>query len=183
MSSDINVLRNLVSVSEAVITKATQKGFFCRFAYSRDPSNRVTEGFVKDAVWNNLTKQKFKENDQVDVKCFQLGTNDFRFHLTEKYVKPLLIFDMNGVLGDREPFRAGHKRKFVKRPYLDDFLQKFSQHFVFAVWSSCLEKNIDTSIFKKHKENLLFVWHSKQCTYVPSRHSCKSAEKVSFINL
>jgi hypothetical protein len=168
---------NANKTCQGIITKSNPKGIYCLLD-GDNTANANIEYFIPCSNWCNMLERKFRKGDKVKLICRLNNLVSHKYFLCEEYVKPLLIFDMNGVLGDREPFRPKQKRRFFKRPHLEEFLEYCTQHFEIAVWSSCLEKNIDISIFGKFVDRLMFVWSSKQCTIVPNRTSHQSVDKV-----
>jgi hypothetical protein len=114
-----------------------------------------------------------------------LSKDPCRVSLTSEDVKPLLILDLNGVLGEREPYdinSPGALRKFRRRPWCDEFLQLMSQYYEIAVWSCANGKNITISLNGAFQNNpnikLLFQWCSDEATSLYPRTSIVSSAKV-----
>mmetsp|Transcript_9994 Transcript_9994/g.15088 ORF Transcript_9994/g.15088 Transcript_9994/m.15088 type:complete len:473 (-) Transcript_9994:427-1845(-) len=117
---------------------------------------------IRDMYYNAKEKRLFIKGDKASV--IVTSTNPFRVCLTKEYVRPLLILDIHGVIGDREPFNKNSRtgRKFIKRPYFEEFLALCEEHFEIAAWSCAKKKNIDLDLFEKTK--LLFVWSQGEST-------------------
>jgi hypothetical protein len=118
---------------------------------------------IHGILHNAQTSQPFHPGDMIHLVITNL--QPLEASLTKEYVRPLLIFDMHGVLGEREPWekrRKDGKRRFIKRPYCEEFIRFCSQHFELAVWSCGKKKNIDLNIFSGVK--LLFVWCQDEST-------------------
>ena len=77
----------------------------------------------------------------------------------------LLVLDLNGVLVARQ------KQKFVKRPFVDEFIKFALANFVVAVWSSCEERNgkhIVEDVFGGLQDRLLFQMYRPDCRPFPT---------------
>jgi hypothetical protein len=157
---------------DAKIVSVAKQGLKCRLTCNN------SEGYISGITFNAQTKRQFNKGDIVRVIVTSI-TNTVELVLTKEYVRPLLIFDMHGVLGERVPFeqrgRDG-KRRFIRRPFVEDFIELCSQHFEIAVWSCGMKKNIDLKMFDGKK--LLFVWCQDQSTNLYPRVSSVSAHKV-----
>jgi hypothetical protein len=166
----------LGSVYEATVTQITKKGsLICHVAFL---SNKTREISIHGILFNAQTREPFHPGDVIHVVITSL--QPVEASLTKEYVRPLLIFDMHGVLGEREPWekrRKDGKRRFIKRPHCEEFIRYCSQHFELAVWSCGKKKNIDLNIFSGVK--LLFVWCQDESTNLYPRTSCVSEHKVS----
>lgn len=168
------------SVYEATVTQITKKGsLLCHMTpLSKNtvpPRETIT---IHGILFNAKTSQPFHSGDVIHILLTNLQPLDGC--LTKEYVRPLLIFDMHGVLGEREPWekrRKDGKRRFLKRPYCEEFIHYCSQYFELAVWSCGKKKNIDLNIFRGVR--LLFVWCQDESTNLYPRTSCVSEHKVS----
>ncbi|KAL4581975.1 hypothetical protein LXL04_006511 [Taraxacum kok-saghyz] len=89
--------------------------------------------------------------------------------------KKLLIFDVNGLLGDivspspKDMVADKYipKRAIFKRPFLDDFLRFCFERFHVGIWSSRTHKVLDPAVYcllGNLKKNLLFIWDNSFCT-------------------
>jgi hypothetical protein len=112
------------------------------------------EGSIHGISFNRKEGRNFQKGDQVSV--IVTSKKPFQIALTKDFVKPLLIFDMHGVLGEREPFQKGKPRRFIRRPHSQEFIRFCAERFEIAVWSCALKKNIDLKMFDGVK--LIFVW-------------------------
>ena len=130
--------------------------------------------------FNRKEGRNFQKGDQVSV--IVTSENPFRIVLAKDFVKPLLIFDMHGVLGEREPFQKGKPRRFIRRPYSQEFIHFCAERFEIAVWSCALKKNIDLKMFTGIK--LIFVWTQvNTCTQdVCGFISIFASEYITFID-
>lgn len=89
-------------------------------------------------------------------------------------MRPLIIFDLNGVFLDRERGESNSKPDFVigkfkcyKRPGTKQFLKWVHHHFDVAVWSSAMPHNvipIIENIWGKKMKELKFIFSQEQCT-------------------
>jgi NLI interacting factor-like phosphatase len=104
------------------------------------------------------------------------------------YVKPLIIFDLNGVLCHRirdetlpaDVYRQGLSRPIagttiIPRPSLTSFLNHAFENFVIGIWTSAKEKTarelVSSLIPEEQQSKLLFVWHQDDCQSRWSRNS------------
>lgn len=162
-------------ICEATVTQITKKGtLICHLLQGK----KIREISIHGIIFNAKTNAPFVSGDI--VKIMITNVNPLEASLTKEYVRPLLIFDMHGVLGEREPWekrRKDGKRRFIKRPYCEEFIRFCANHFELAVWSCGKKKNIDLNIFSGIK--LLFVWCQDESTNLYPRTSCVSSEKVS----
>ena len=157
---------------DAKVVSVTRIGLTYRLACNE------SEGFISGILYNAKEKRPFQKGDDIRVLCTSVG-KAADFVITKEYIRPLLIFDMHGVLGERVPFeqrtRDG-KRRFIRRPFVEDFIELCSQHFEIAVWSCGMKKNIDLKVFENKK--LLFCWCQDQSTNLYPRVSRVSSNKV-----
>jgi hypothetical protein len=163
-------------IYEATVTQITKKrSLICHLT---SVSKKFREITVHGIIFNAKTQSLFVPGDLVTLLITKI--TPLEASLTKEYVRPLLIFDMHGVLGEREPWgkrQKDGKRRFIKRPYSEEFIQLCSNHFELAVWSCGKKKNIDLNLF--HRVKLLFVWCQDESTNLYPRTSCVSSEKVS----
>ncbi|XP_058736471.1 uncharacterized protein LOC131608905 isoform X2 [Vicia villosa] len=90
--------------------------------------------------------------------------------------KKLLILDLNGILADvvAHPFPKKIKRDAMigkkalfKRPFCASFLNFCFEKFDVAVWSSRMEKNVNSIVnhlMGNKRQRLIFCWYISQCT-------------------
>lgn len=136
-------------------------------------TGKIREICLTGLTFNAKTKRNFEMNEIIHIQCTSL--TPIQYTITKEYIKPLLIFDMHGVLGEREEFQH-KKRKFIKRPHCVEFIKLLAQYYELAVWSCGKKKNIDLNIFNGMK--LLFIWCQDEATNLYPRTSCVSTEKV-----
>jgi hypothetical protein len=166
------------SIYEATVSQVTKKrSLICHLI---SPRKKCLEITVHGIIFNAKTQALFVPGDAVHLLITKI-TPLIEASLSKEYVRPLLIFDMHGVLGEREPWetsRGGGKRqrRFIKRPYCEEFILLCSNYFELAVWSCGKKRNIDLNIFQKVK--LLFVWCQDESTNLYPRTSCVSSDKV-----
>ncbi|KAL4578150.1 hypothetical protein LXL04_014269 [Taraxacum kok-saghyz] len=63
-------------------------------------------------------------------------------------------------------FFVAYVSSVAKRPHCDEFIRFCLEHFVVAVWSSKVSKNVNdlvNMLFGFLRPNLFFVWHQGQC--------------------
>lgn len=135
------------------------------------------EGNIHGISFNRQQRRNFRVGDNVSVVV--TSEEPFQIALTKEYVKPLLIFDMHGVLGEREPFQKGKPRRFIRRPFCEDFIKFCSERYELAVWSCALKKNIDLKMFQGVK--LIFVWTQDESTNLYPYMSVVSEYKPLFL--
>jgi hypothetical protein len=141
------------------------------------------EGFIPKLCLNAKTGCTFKRNERMSVVCVKTHPR-VELRPTSEYVRPLLVLDINGPLGDRSPFTPrdeeaqglGNQRSFNERPHLKDFLALVAQHFEVGIWSCSLRKNLELSLFAGI--DLLFVWSQDESTNMYPRTSCVATAKV-----
>jgi hypothetical protein len=143
--------------------------------FNRVENRRFQVGDVVRIYYKGLSSPKNSLQKNIPFKNRQLA-DAVVFSIDKMYIKPLLIFDVHGVLGERVPFEEalaksnGKKvvREFVPRPYCKEFLDFCFKHFEVAVWSSAFLKNMNLSMFDaaggKKKRSPLFVWSQKEIT-------------------
>ena len=119
---------------------------------SSEHNDRVAT--ISGISYNRKVRRKFKKGDEVHVII--VSEDPLQVSLTKEYVKPLLIFDMHGVLGEREPYKKGKPRRFIRRPFSQEFIHFCAELFEIAVWSCAMKKNIDLNMFDGI--SLIFVW-------------------------
>jgi len=85
-------------------------------------------------------------------------------------MKPLIIFDLNGVLICKDEKSTSHRR-IVKRPFFDSGMARMFQKFDVAVFTSCKEHNamrIIRTIFTSNQiSSLKFIWCRDRCKMDP----------------
>lgn len=133
-----------------------------------------------------MTKKQFERGDKIKIIC--LNKKPYRFTLTTEYVKPLVILDLNGVLGEREPYNTNSPqsiRKFCRRPWASEFLTELSKHYEIAIWSCANNRNVAISrgdAFERNPDiQLLFEWCSDEATSLYPRTSFISTAKVIYL--
>jgi hypothetical protein len=134
---------------------------------------------VSRIFFNNCEKRPFQKGDKITVHCVS-KIPTVELCLTSEYVRPLLVLDINGPLGERSSYNPGEpskKRIFNKRNHLQEFLQFVSEHFEVAVWSCSTRKNLELSLFAGI--NLVFVWCQEESTSLYPRTSFISPAKES----
>mmetsp|Transcript_19917 Transcript_19917/g.33572 ORF Transcript_19917/g.33572 Transcript_19917/m.33572 type:complete len:1191 (+) Transcript_19917:54-3626(+) len=155
-------------------------GLYCNFGVS-DTASYSSKGFVSRIFYNNQEKRPFQKGDRVQVQCLSTSPSVV-LCLTPEYVRPLIILDINGPLGERAPYNPGEpskKRVFNKRNYLQDFLRFVSERFEVAVWSCSTRKNLELNIFSGI--SLVFVWCQEESTSLYPRTSFISPAKPLFL--
>jgi hypothetical protein len=133
------------------------------------------QGLIQGISFNRKLGRNFRNGDRVEV--IVMSQSPLQIALTKDYVKPLLIFDMHGVLGEREPFQKGKPRRFIRRPHCEEFVKYCAERYEIAVWSCAMKKNIDLKIFNNIK--LIFVWTQDESTNLYPYMSIVSDHKVS----
>ena len=135
---------------------------------------------IKGVRFNRQKNRLFQVGDIIEVIVREL--NPLKLAVEKKYIKPLLVFDIHGVLGARQPFqRKNVDRKFMLRPHCREFLQSCFDNFEIAVWSSALKKNLSLSMFNNENDvgNItpLFVWSQRDITNMYPIMSFRKSEK------
>ena len=152
-------------------------GLYCQFALSG--TTAFTQlGLVSGTFYNNKKKRPFQKGDKVQVFCIAKESN-VELCLSPEYMRPLLILDINGPLGERTAFDVKDRKKkrtFIKRNHLQEFLSLVSEHYEVAIWSCSTRKNIELSLFDGI--NLVFVWCQEESTSLYPRTSFISPAKV-----
>lgn len=142
-------------------------------------------GKVDGIRFNRKENRLFQMGDLVQVYVQQ--KKPLVLSLDKQFVRPLLIFDVHGVLGERTPFHGGGKfnkksgttREFVTRPHCKEFLEFCFEHFEVAVWSSALSKNLALPMFRSGtgKNSPLFVWSQREITDLSPVMSFRKSSK------
>ena len=146
---------------------------FIKCALRVDASSSLTTGTIGQVCgvrYNRKECRSFQVGDIVHVHPYP--ANPQFLCIDKKYIKPLLIFDIHGVLGERLPFQEGLSknmgrkvaRKFITRPHCEDFLDFCFENYEVGVWSSALKKNLSLSMFGEKGRTPLFVWSQKEIT-------------------
>ncbi len=96
---------------------------------------RVAKGKVEGVRFNKEAGRYFVVGDAVTVRV--LATQpELVLAVDKKFIKPLLILDIHGVLGEREPWTQTKSRKrereFITRPFCDEFLEFCFERFEVA---------------------------------------------------
>ena len=153
-------------------------GLYCQFGLKGAPSFN-NQGFVSRIFFNNKEKRNFQKGDKIQVQCIAKEPI-VELCLTSEYVRPLLVLDINGPLGERTSYNPKDKlkkRTFTKRNHLQTFLSLVSNHYEIAIWSCSTRKNIELNLFAGI--NLVFVWSQEESTSLYPRTSFISSAKVS----
>lgn len=130
--------------------------------------------FLKN-ILKNKKNENYKKYDQIQLKCISI--NPLKLILLPEDIRPLLILDINGPLGNRAPFDSSYgKRIFISRKYTKEFINLCSQYYEIAVWSCARRNNIELELFSDI--NLLFVWSQEEATSLYPRTSFISPAKV-----
>mmetsp|Transcript_12108 Transcript_12108/g.18297 ORF Transcript_12108/g.18297 Transcript_12108/m.18297 type:complete len:482 (-) Transcript_12108:49-1494(-) len=161
------------------VTSVTRNGLLCNI-FDSSKSVCIKHGLINNIFYNAKKSRPFVRGD--DIEVIITSVDPLAMALEKPYVRPLLIFDMHGVLGEREPYEQRSKtgkRKFIRRPYCVDFIQFCARHYELAVWSCGKRRNIDLSIFQGIP--LLFSWCQDQSTNLYPRTSIVSSHKPLFL--
>ena len=135
------------------------------------------DGVVKNILYNAYLGRHFQKGDDVRVVCH--STRPLELFLQPEYVRPLLILDINGVLGERSSFDSkspSSTRGFRTRRHYREFLAMCSAYFELAVWSCSRRNNLELSIFSE--VHLLFIWSQEESTSLYPRTSVVCEAKV-----
>lgn len=135
-------------------------------------------GEVNGVRYNLKENRSFQAGDLVKVTILKL--EPLILSMDKAFIKPLLIFDVHGVLGYRIPFQKNtFNRAFITRPHCQEFLEFCFQHFEVAVWSSALMKNVTLTMFGGSGEDNspLFVWSQAEITDMSPIASFKKATR------
>lgn len=93
--------------------------------------------------------------------------------------KTLLVLDLDETLIHSEYNNPDYEYDFMifdykvkKRPFLDEFIQECSKHFLLAVWSSGSDDYVEAIVKEIIPESiqLEFVWGRSKATYQPSNN-------------
>jgi hypothetical protein len=156
-----------------VLTTGKQSGMYIK--YGKDGKWFEKDGYIKHIVYKP-NGRLYSRGDKIQVKCIRLNPT-VQLVLLPQYVRPLLIVDVNGPLGNRAPFDPNHGcRIFVPRPYCQEFLNLCSQYYEIAVWSCARRNNIELELFTDI--NLFFIWSQEESTSLYPRTSFVSPAKV-----
>jgi hypothetical protein len=166
---------------EATVTSVERSSLQCIVSEGRDP----IVGTVNGVRYNLVEKRAFATGDVVRVRVQQLQPSVV-MSIEKSFIKPLLVFDVHGVLGERTPFQKYSKktRKFVLRPHCEEFLKFCFKYYEVAVWSSALLKNVTLSMFSADKEDEfspLFVWSQADITDLSPIMSFRKASKPLYL--
>ena len=136
-------------IKNAVIAEVSEAGLVAAcYLPSQSPSRggQAEEFYaiVKGFHHNRRTRSLFQLNDTIDLICTDYSPNEERVLNacpSPDFVRPLLILDINGVLGVRESYDASNQKKtrrFEVRPSTAAFLRFLRQRFEVAIWSAAL---------------------------------------------
>jgi hypothetical protein len=131
-------------------------------------------GKITGVRFNKQENRPFEVGDVIQVHTLN-EAYPLVLVIEKKYIKPLLIFDVHGVLGERQPYQEGlakllrrkPTREFITRPHCEEFLDFCFEHFEVAVWSSAYRKNLSLPMFggEKGEDRFpLFIWAQPEIT-------------------
>ncbi len=147
--------------------------------------------------YNAKLNKPFEKGDEIKVICTQQSKGSFgsrnannnnndeiliKVCPTRDFVRPLVILDVNGVLGEREPYdpnSRSKKRKFQPRPFADAFLDFCKDRFELALWS-CTSQPGQLSLFPNLADYILFDWNQDKATNMSPRTSAVGKDKPLF---
>mmetsp|Transcript_18982 Transcript_18982/g.35387 ORF Transcript_18982/g.35387 Transcript_18982/m.35387 type:complete len:628 (+) Transcript_18982:229-2112(+) len=141
-------------------------------------------GVIQGVRFNVQENRSFRIGDVVTVILLEVEPCVV-LAIDKVFIKPLLIFDVHGVLGERMPFQQHSKtpRRFITRPHCEEFLKFCFQHFEVAVWSSALLKNVTLTMFDMEGKKTcpLFVWSQNKITDMSPIMSFRKATKPLYL--
>ena len=112
------------------IDKITSKGLEIRI---NENQGLTMLGFIDFRFYYNYKLDRlFIVDDEITVIVLSHDKSKLTLCPSKEYVRPLVILDVNGVLGEREPFDENNPtvlRKFFPRPYVKEFLQFCAEKF------------------------------------------------------
>ena len=117
---------------------------------------------VKGFHHNRRTKTFFKLNDVIDLICTDEAPNEekvFNACPSPDFVRPLLILDINGVLGVRESYDSSNQKKtrrFEVRRSTAAFLRFLRERFEVAIWSVISSSSSSHGPYKHYI--MLILW-------------------------
>lgn len=152
-------------------------------------ADRGRRGLVDGFRFNARERRPFEVGDRLQVICRgDNGAGLASLCPAAEFVRPLIILDINGVLGAREAFNQKdpkRNRKFVVRPSALDFISFVSQLFEVAIWSCSTRQNLETdlrTLFADGGESLLcFVWDQDDSSNLWPRTSVVNSRKPLFL--
>jgi hypothetical protein len=130
--------------------------------------------------YNTKLERPFIPDDNLAVIITSTEGHSISVCPTREYVRPLIIIDINGVLGEREKFVGeGIERRFTPRPHAREFLSHCSTHFEIALWTCATPgKKSESDVFPGGQ--FVFDWNQTQATNMWPRTSCVSSRKPLF---
>lgn len=175
--NSLNLNTKYYGIITAIINKSNYIGLYCKFGLN-EFNIFEKDGFIKNII-KNKNNNFFRKGDIVEVIC--INKNPIQLVLLPEYVRPLLILDVNGPLGNRAPFDGNlGRRVFVTRKYTEEFLSLCSQYYEIAVWSCAKKNNIELELFSNI--NLYFIWSQEESTSLYPRTSFISPAKVIYLD-
>ena len=136
--------------------------------------------------YNAKLRRPFETGDEINTIVRRINnSSDHNFVKvcpTREFVRPLLILDVNGVLGERGPFDPNNRknRKFQRRPYAEEFLDFCKDKFEIALWS-CTSDSGQLSLFPNVADCVLFDWNQGKATNMYPRTSIVGKGKPLFL--
>lgn len=164
----------------AVVNNKQVVKLYCKFGEGGEYFEK--DGFVKSILFSAFHGRPFQKGDDVKVIC--KSAHPLELFLLPEYVRPLLILDINGVLGERtgfDPKNPTSARGFRHRRHHREFIEMCSQYFELAVWSCSRRNNMELSIFSGIHLN--FIWGQEESTSLYPRTSVVSVAKVEILIL
>jgi hypothetical protein len=158
-----------------VLTHNRRLGMYCKFGEQKN-QRYDHDGFVPKII-KNASGEEYQHGDAIQVIC--LTSQPYTLALSPAYVRPLLIVDVNGPLGNRAPYEPNSYRKFITRKYAKEFLEFCSQYYEIAIWSCAKRNNIELELFVNI--NVYFIWSQEESTSLYPRTSFISPKKVLFV--
>jgi hypothetical protein len=159
----------------AVVNNKQVVKLYCKFG--EDGGYFEKDGFVKSVLFSSYHGRPFQKGDDVQVIC--KSVQPLELFLLPEFVRPLLILDINGVLGERtgfDPKNPNSQRGFRRRRHHREFLEMCAQYFEIAVWSCSRRNNMELSLFSGIHLN--FIWAQEESTSLYPRTSVVSTAKV-----
>ena len=149
---------------------------------------KLLDGDRSEVAYMNCNlkyNRKMKKTFQVGDKVHALVTSQAkRFAcLTKEYVQPLIILDVNGILGEREPYDPSNpkkRRSFAERPHAQGLFQHVSVnlHFELALWSCAKDPKVPEIVIPS--DQLAFQWSQREVTDMSPLKSVVSTKKPLF---
>jgi hypothetical protein len=155
-----------------VRSKGNRLGIYCKFGENKNQRYEL-DGFIPKIILNKFGEE-YQHGDEIEVICLTL--QPITLALSPTYIRPLLIVDVNGPLGNRAPYEPNSSRKFLRRKYSKEFLECCSRYYEIAIWSCAKRNNIELELFSEI--NLYFIWSQDESTSLYPRTSFVSPKKV-----